>query len=225
MKIFYLIVLVLCFSFFARSQEKSIINIGVNFPLFFTQDKLGYDDTRITSKPGFYIEKPFPIDLFEIKYLYIIPGVEYFNTHENVYHARSSNEFNRDVDHKSISGYFKLIKKLEIKNTKIYFGGFSGIQLYSSSKGADEWKVYYLNGQSYGGYETIENKGKSDFYNLIYYGFLVGIEKDFMKMAWLTPGLEFKLLPNFGMVYKDNCKSSFGGFELTLNLGIQNHKK
>ena len=226
MKIFFATILVLGISVIAHSQEKSIVNIGINFPFVSNDKKLGYDDTYINSKPGFYIEKPFNINLINIKYLSIAPGVEYFSLNENVYHARSSNSFNRNVDHKSISGYLKLIKKFGIKkiDTNIYFGGFSGIHLYRSSKGGEDWTVYYMNGQSYGGHETIENTGKSDFYNLIYYGFLIGIEKDFKKIPWLTPGFEMKLLPNLGMVYKDDYESSFGGFEITLNLGFKTTK-
>ncbi len=218
--------LILSISFSAHSQEKSIVNVGINFPVVFNDEKLGYDDTYIKSKPGFYIEKPFNINLFNIKYLSITPVFEYFNLNENVFHARSSNSFSRDVDHKSISGYLKLIKKFDIKNinTNIYFGGFSGIHLYSSSKGEENWTVSYMNGQGYGGHETIENTGKSDFYNLIYYGFLIGIEKDLKKILCLTPGFEMKFLPNLGMVYKDSYKSSFGGFELSLNLGFKTNK-
>ena len=226
MKTFFAIILVIGISVVAHSQEKSIVNIGINFPVVSNYEKLGYVDTNIKSKPGFYIEKPFNINLFNIKYLSIAPGVEYFNLNENVFHFRSSNSFYRDVDHKSISGYLKLIKKFGIKNinTKIYFEGFSGIHFYSSSKGEENWTVNYMNGQSYGGHVTIVNTRKSDFYNLIYYGFLIGIEKDLKKTTWLTPGFELKFIPNLGMVYKDGYKSSIGGFELSLNLGFKSNK-
>lgn len=207
------------------SQESSIVNIGINLPVFFPS-QLGYSAVNINSKPGFFLEKQLKLNLFQIKQLSAKPGFEYFALTENCYHARSSNNFNRNVHHKSISTYLKVIKKYNIgqSHIKLYFGTFSGIHLYSTSKGEEQWTVYYLDGKSYGGTEIIDQKGSSDFFHRIYYGAVIGIENDMKNISWLSPGLELKLLPNFSTVKKDDYENNFGGFGITLNLGFKSKR-
>lgn len=219
--------LFICFiSLYIYSQESSIVNIGINLPVFFP-GQLGYSDVQINSKPCFFLERPLKLNFSQIKYLSINPGFEYFTLTENCYHARSSNDFNRNVHHKSISTYLKVIKKYNIGrgHLKLYFGTFSGIHLYSTSKGEEHWTVYYLDGKSYGGSEIIDKKGSSDFFHLIYYGTLIGIESNLKRISWLSPGLELNMLPNFGTVKKDDYETNFGGFEITLKLDFEAQKQ
>jgi len=226
MKLVLLILLLAFLPGSIHSQETSIVNIGTNFPLFYPRN-LGPNYVSVKSKPGLYFEMPIRINAFKIRALTINPGIAYFNTNESESEGRSSHYTSKDFEHQSYSCYLKVTKMNSIKNASFnwYFGAFSGFHLYSESKGENYWKVYSFGDYpSYSGNETISKKGKSDFYKSVYSGILIGIEPDLRNIKWFHPGLEFKLLPYFAKVSKDNYKSNLGGFEFTLNLGLGTKK-
>lgn len=212
----FLIICFVCLNVLA--QEKPVVNIGTNFPLL-----LSPYDFFIYPKPGFYIEKPLVIYQSGRKNLSVNPGFAYFNIHETLDSGHGYHYTSRDVDHRSVSFYLKLIRKHGAKNGKRnwYYGAFSGIHLYSSSKGDELWESYFDGtNPSSSKTERINQSGRSDFYHLVYYGALIGIERNLKKIKWLRPGFEFKIMPHFAEVDYYSRKKILGAYELTLNLGF-----
>jgi hypothetical protein len=213
----------LIFSFSGLSQNQPTFKTGVDYGLY-RSGNLGYSNYRLISKPGLFLEKPINLTLFNCKSFIISPGLAYSSIKENVFHSRSSNSYNREIKHNMISGSFKLIHTTTIINSDLnfYYGIFSGIRIFSQSKGTIDWAIY-TPFETRKFTEKVETT-KSDFYNQLYGGMLIGFEQAKNSNQLLNPGLEIKYIPAFGKLENDEYKKSFGGLLFSLHVAIGTKK-
>jgi hypothetical protein len=191
-----LILLTLALSGF--SQISPALKTGFGYVYVLDKDEnISPDFHTIKGYPAFSIEKPFPIEVRLKPRLSINPGVAYnFFKEEKV---QGDIEEGKDfkLNHHSLNGFVKVLYQAKIPgNTEafVYGGGIGGIHIITKTKGTKT--VYGLN-EEIPEYTDNVNQNGSDFFEMLYYGALIGFQPNARKYNLIKLSFEFAYYPGF----------------------------
>lgn len=212
------IAILLCFtSLFLNAQEIPKLNTGIDFLIIYKNLDNSNGALNYSSKGGVFIEKPFQISL--LRQIVLSPGLSFKAINENFNGGGLGAGSTSDLNHYSINGYLKIIRKtdiIKIKPAVLYYGVFGGPHLYTRAKGSkSNYSMFYPEAN----WENQNYKEEpSHFFKKMYFGFLTGIE--FTGNAFIKPSMEVRFLPIIGE-YKENVLNPF---ELAINLAFGTQK-
>jgi hypothetical protein len=197
----------------AKAQSPVKFNIGGDYMLFRGGYEYASSEKVYSSRGGIFIEKP--VQLTKASGNYFTPGLSYKNIFESYGSGGLGGRYSSDLNHQSISGYFKLIHRFNcevLKPQSIYFGGMGGVQIYTWATGTSSnhdssnpdryWTDRYYSEQP------------SHLFKTIYCGFIAGIE--FTDKGFIRPAIEVRYYPQFAEYYATVLRP----FELAVNFGI-----
>lgn len=211
---------------FAQKKIKSPdLKIGVSYPYVFGNiEKIGSnvnETNKITGFPTISVEKPFPIEHKRKNKFSINPGVAYYYFKED--EAWGFNDdggwddgaVGRDfkLNHHTVNGYSKFLYQAKFQGRStgfVYFGGILGFHLITKTTGT---KILYSKNPD-SAKQIIEvhvNENAKDFYGMIYYGALVGMQPNSKITNVIKPSFEAKFFP--GLVNRSVIKNSTSTFE------------
>ncbi len=212
------IVILLCFiSFFSNAQEIPKLNAGIDLLIFKGSYENEYGTTTYSSRGGVFLEKAFQFNF--LKQIVLTPGLSYKSIHEKTQGGGMGAGSSSDLNHYTISGYLKFIRKAEIIKIKpavLYYGGFGGAHFYTWAKGsASNHSVFYEEAN----WENLNYKeDPSPLFKKMYFGFLTGIE--FTNNGFIRPSFEVRFMP----LYAESKGNVLNPFELAINLAFGSKK-
>ncbi len=209
--------LMFCITTLAVAQDVSILNTGFDLMIFSGKTMNESGMTNYSSKGGVFLEKPFRLGSSEK--LFLSPGFSYKSINEKYQGGGMGGALTSELNHSSLSGYIKLIRKtkiIKISPAVLYFGGFAGFNMYTRAKGkTSSYNVFYFdaNWEDRDFYEE-----PSHLFKKVYGGILTGVE--FKNHSFIQPSVEIKFLPNYGR-YRGKVLNPF---EVGINLAFASKK-
>jgi hypothetical protein len=225
MKYIYTII-VFCFATVQSfSQISPSLKAGVGYSYVLDKDEsIAPDVHTITGYPTLSVEKPFPIEIRLKKRLSINPGLAYyfFKEVKESYNPKYSVDYK--YNHQSVNGFIKVLYQAKIRGKTeafIYGGGIGGINLITKTKGART--VYGLNVEI-PEYNVIVNENASDFFEMFYYGVVIGFQPNARKYNFIKPSFEIVYYPGFVSKTKETIPITYADINMiqfTLYLGFR----
>jgi len=198
MKFAFVLLIFLVFSITGFSQISPAIKAGIGYVHIYDIDEsISPDLHSITSFPSVSVEKPIPIEIRLKKRMSINPGLAYHFFKEKEIAGDKTDGHDFRLNHQSLNGYVKILYQVKLPgNTEasFYTGGIGGINLITNMKGKKT--TYFLNPQT----PLIEvdvNENSKDFFDLFYYGFMLGFQPNARKYNFIKPSFEFAYFPGF----------------------------
>lgn len=209
------LILLVCVLFVsgAKAQNAANFNIGADYMLFRGFYEYVDNEKMYSSRGGIFIEKP--IQLTSLSGNYLSPGLSYKNIYESYGVGGLGAQFSSDLNHQSISGYFKLIHQFNcevLKPQSIYIGGMGGMQIYSWATGTSSFNISGDHIHSYT--DRYHSEQPSHLFKKVYCGFVAGIE--FADKGFIRPAIEVRYYPSFAKYHDTVIRP----FELAVNFGI-----
>lgn len=218
MKIIAFLTLIIFSSLHVFSQEHSIIDIGVGYPIFFQRnfDKnsggthyIGHE--RINT----FAELPELIRFRNNPDFSVFPGAGYslFNEFESGGGLGGGND--RTLKHQAFSLYLKFnysITENSARPFRWYAGLLSGVYVFSKTNGNVGWFRLEQNGYKGGNY-SFDHNGKF-FFNNFYNGLYAGFKINTGTCNWIQPGFELSFYPGYASItdkflaFEDQHKST-----------------
>ncbi|NQU55466.1 MAG: hypothetical protein HQ522_23355 [Bacteroidetes bacterium] len=215
-----LIIFLLAIQIFA--QNNSYLNLGIGIPVIRGNSNQSSDNYPISSLPTISIEKPIEVDLLNIGYFTISPGLGYFSLKESGSFGGMGGRGSKNLNHRSLNGFIKLIQKHKFnqgKQTQWYFGAVSGVHFFTQTTGsASNYSMFYPQANWT---KSDIKESAHDFFHSFYYGIIAGIEPNLGENSRIKPAMEFKLLPAFVSVNEKRVH----GFEILVLFGFNTKKK
>jgi hypothetical protein len=198
-----LLTLIIFSSVFTFSQETSIINLGIGYPIFFQKNFIsgsgaGNTHSMDSKRINLMLEIP---DLLKFKNnpnFFVTPGVSYNQLNESKMNEALGGSSIRNYKHQAYSLYAKLIYEINTKSDmpfNWYGGVLTGAYIYTKTIGTEYGSSWTGDGYVSGSSE-IDMSGKS-FYDSFYMGFLIGFKTLTKSGSFVKPSFEFSFLPGF----------------------------
>lgn len=213
------------------AQEHSFFTIGAGYPIFFgtNKDNNSYYDYNINNlNYNLFVEKN--IQLFKkLPEILFTPGLAYSHIKETFKSEGLGGGGEGEYKHKALSGYAKLIYKIDRQPdivTDYYFGLQIGYYLQSRTTGSES--SWQLNSNAvYDHYDTkVDNSGE-DFFHSYYYGFIAGIKPLGDKQTFIQPKIELAFYPGFATLnsYYINGEETKSMLQISVSVDIGNSNK
>jgi hypothetical protein len=209
------LILLFCVIFVSgtKAQNAAKFDIGGEYMLFRGEYDYVDNEKMYSSRGGLFIEKP--IQLTSLSGNYFTPGLSYKNIYESYGGGGLGAQFSSDLNHQSISGYFKLIHKFNfevLKPQSIYIGGMFGAQIYTWATGTSSNSDSSNHDRNWS--DRYYSEQPSHLFKKVYYGFVAGIE--FADKGFIRPAIEVRYYPEFA----EYRQTVLRPFELAVNFGI-----
>jgi len=158
------------------------------------------------------------------KRLSINPGLAYYFFKEDKIRGDIENGEDFKLNHQSVNGYAKVLYQTKFGGKTeafIYGGGIIGVNFFTKTKGNKT--VYGLN-EEIPEYTDHVNQNGRDFFELFYYGALIGFQPNARRYNYVKPSFEFAFYPGF--VSKPNetvpiTYSNINTIQFTVFLGFR----
>ena len=222
MKYLFALTILSFVSFQCFSQRTSDLKFGIGIPYAFgnvNNDQIASVDYThtITGFPTLSIEKPIGFGLPKEKKYSINPGLSYFFFKEKEIYDRDLVDVDNNLNHHSVNIYSKWLYQMKLQRRSeayLYFGAITAIHLFTKTKG-----TRISSGQNVD--EPIlkidVNDSGINFYDIFYYGAVVGFQPNAKVTQMLRTSFEFKFYP--GLVTRKTDKQST--IELTVLIGYR----
>lgn len=223
MKKIAFLTLIIFSSVLSFSQNSSIINIGVGFPIFFKSD---FEESgmihQLTGK-RVHLFAEMPVNIGTQRKFSVHPGVGYFlfNEIEQSDPSALGGYSNIELQHNAISIYSRMFYHFEGKNISFkqyYFGGTFGAYLWSKTTGQSSWWLYTSPKPISG--SAIYNESGKAFFHSVYLGLTSGAKLKTKENSKIQPAVEFSFYPLFVTVNDEKRSMAM----LTAVLGIGQKK-
>lgn len=214
MKHIYALVILCLITIHSYSQRTPDFKAGVGMPYIFGNVDEEQNLHKIQGFPILSLEKPFAFGKFKYEKLSINPGVSYFFFKENEESGTEVVGRDHKLNHHSLNGYVKWLyqHKLHRRSEAFLYAGLqTGLHIYTKttgtkiSNGLNEEEPYL---------ELEVNESGQDFYDLFYYGAVIGFQPNAKVTNFIKPSFELKFYP--GMVIRKGGKESVIEFSVLL---------
>lgn len=218
-KLTFAILALLCMSVIPTFAQKKIkspdLKIGVSYPYVFGNiNKTGsnVDEKNVISGlPSLSVEKPFPIEHKRKNKFSINPGVAYYYFKEDIVWGNQTVGRDYKLNHHSVNAYSKFLYQAKFQGRStgfVYFGGMLGFNLLTRTAGR---KTSYGLNPNNPIIDVDVNESGKDFYGMIYYGAVVGMQPNSKVTNIIKPSFEAKFFP--GLVKRSVVANSTSTFE------------
>ncbi|NQU55465.1 MAG: hypothetical protein HQ522_23350 [Bacteroidetes bacterium] len=201
------------------AQRSSDLKAGIGYPYVFGNEDTPQNLHTITGFPTISIEKPIAFGLPKKKTYSINPGLSYFFFKENEVRGTEVVGIDYKLNHHSVNGYIKWLYQFKFKRKTeafAYLGAITALHLFTRTKG-----LRITNGQNPDPdkqhLEIKDNKSGTDFFDLFYYGAVVGYQPNAKITKMIKPSFEVKFYP--GLVMRTHEKQS--AVEFTILIGYR----
>ncbi len=198
MKSTFIVILLLALAVYSFGQISPAIKTGFGYVYVFDKDvSLSPDYHAITGYPTFSIEKPFPIEINLKKRMSINPGLAYYFFKEDKVKGNTEEGKDFKLNHQSVNGFVKVLYQTKFRGKTeafVYGGGIGGINFLTKTKGRKS--IYGLNVEI-PEYDDHVNQNGIDFFDLLYYGVLIGFQPNARRYNYIKPSFEIAFFPNF----------------------------
>lgn len=198
MKFISSLLIILALALTGFSQISPALKTGFGYVHVLDVDEsISPDFHTIKGYPTFSIEKPFPIEIRLKKRLSINPGLAYNFFKEEKIKGDTVTGKNFNLNHQSVNGFVKVLYQAKLKGKTeafVYGGGIAGINIITKSKGTKT--VYGLNVEI-PEYDDHVNQNGKDFFEMFYYGALIGFQPNARKYNFIKPSFEIAYYPGF----------------------------
>lgn len=225
MRSIFILIALAAFSLTSFSQISPALKAGIGYPYILDEDEsIGTDFHTIFSFPTLVVEKPFPIEIRQKNRLSINPGLAYYIFKENEVNGNTTDGKDYKVNHQSINGYVKLLYQTKLAGKTeafVYVGGIGGFHFITKTKG--EKTTYGLN-QEMPLVEIEVNENGKDFFDMVYYGAMIGFQPNARKYNFIKPSFELAFYPGFitkTLVEVDKTKKNVSTIQLSVFLGFR----
>ena len=225
MKHFGLFFLLIAFGFNGFGQISPALKTGFGYVYVLDEDlSTSPDYHTITGYPTFAVEKPFPIEIRMKKRMSINPGLAYYFFKEDKVKGDTEEGKDFKLNHQSVNGFVKVLYQAKFAGKTeafIYAGGIGGINFFTKTKGTKT--VYGLN-EEIPEYDNNVNENGIDFFELFYYGALVGFQPNARKYNFIKPSFEIAYYPGFVSKAKETSPITYNNIntiQFTVLLGFR----
>jgi hypothetical protein len=222
MKYLFALIILSFVSFQCFSQRTSDLKFGIGLPYAFgngNSDEIVSVNTThtITGFPTLSVEKPIGFGLPREKKFSINPGLSYFFFKEKELIDRDRVDVNNNLNHHSVNIYSKWLYQMKLQRKSeayLYFGAITALHIFTKTKG-----TRISSGQNVEEplLEIEVNDSGVNFYDLFYYGAIVGFQPNAKITQMLKPSFELKFYP--GLVTRKGDKQST--IEFTVLIGYR----
>ncbi|KAF0237931.1 MAG: hypothetical protein FD181_1516 [Prolixibacteraceae bacterium] len=199
MKNVFILIMLMVFSATSFGQISPAVKFSVGYPYVLDEDDSKSPDfhTVSTNIPTFSLEKPFPIKIRLRNRMSINPGVawHFFREHEVKGNQTDGKDFK--LNHYSLNGYVKVLYQAKFRGKTeafVYGGGVGGINFITKTKGT---KYVYGLSTEIPEYNNPIYENASDFFEMFYYGALIGFQPNARKYNFVKPSFEVAFFPQF----------------------------
>ena len=231
MRRFLFLLIISILSECASSQEHTLFNVGVGYPLFpgtNKGDNPEYDYNANLGNLNLFVEKD--IRLFKkVPAILLTPGVAYTYIKETFKKEGLGGGGEGKYKHKALSGYIKLLYEIDRQPdivTDFYFGLQIGYYLQSRTRGSES--SWQLNSNAEVNYHNteIDNSGE-DFFHSNYFGILAGMKPLGDKQTVIQPKIELAFYPGFATLnsYYMNSEEMKNMIQISVNIGFGKGRK
>jgi hypothetical protein len=194
----FILSLLLLLSLVGFGQISPAVKFSVGYPYVFDEDDSEGTDfhTISTNVPTFSIEKPFPIEIRLKKRMSINPGMAWYLFKEEEVRGDQTNGNVFKLNHQTFNGYVKVLYQAKFRGKTeafIYGGAVGGMHLITKTKGTKATYGLEINPEI----ETITNENASDFFEMFYYGAVIGFQPNARKYNFIKPSFEVAYYPGF----------------------------
>jgi hypothetical protein len=225
MRSVFILIALAAFSLTSFGQISPALKAGIGYPYILDKDEsIGTDFHTISSFPKIAVEKPFPIEIRRENRLSINPGLAYYIFKENEVNGNKTKGKEYKVNHQSINGYIKLLYQAKLAGKTeafVYFGGIGGFHFITKTKG--DKTTYGLNQEMPLVVVEVNENGK-DFFDMVYYGAVIGFQPNARKYNFIKPSFELAFYPGFitkTLVEVDNTKKDVSTIQFSVFLGFR----
>jgi hypothetical protein len=222
MKYLFALIILSFVSFQCFSQRTSDLKFGIGLPYAFGNENsneiVSVNKTHtITGFPTLSIEKPIGFGIPREQKYSINPGLSYFFFKEK----ETNDEYYQELNHHSVNIYSKWLYQMKLQRRSeafLYFGAVTGIHIFTKTKGTTSNNTSNPNDPTN---SFDENKSGIDFYDIFYYGAVVGFQPNAKVTQMLKPSFEIKFYP--GLVTRNTISNSSkqSTIELTVLIGYR----
>ncbi len=214
----------------AVAQKNSFFTVGIGYPLFLgtgnNEDPHYY--YRINkSSINLFLEKELQL-LKNYPEISITPGLAFTRINESYDYEGLGGGGEGEYKHRALSGYFKLIYKIDRKPdfaNDYYFGIQAGYYLCSKTTGSKSFWQMNPEGGSFSNSEEIDKSGE-DFFHSNYFGIVAGIEPFGDKARFITPKFEVAFYPAYATLnsYYKNGEEKKNMLQISVSFDIGRNK-
>lgn len=199
MRNFFILLALIVLSAESFSQISPALKISVGYPYVLDKDESKSPDyhTISTNIPTFSIEKPFPVEVRLKPRLSINPGVAWYLFNETEVRGDQTDGKDFRLNYQSLNGYVKVLYQTKFQGKTeafIYGGVVGGMHIVTYTKGTKT--TYGLNQEMPLVIVDVNENGK-DFYEMLYYGIVVGLQPNARKYNFIKPSFELSFFPEF----------------------------
>lgn len=209
-------------SFQCFSQRNPDLKLGVGIPYAFGNVKgdqiVSVNKTHtITGFPTLSVEKPIGFGIPREQKFSINPGLSYFFFKDK----ETNDEYDQKLNHHSVNIYSKWLYQMKLQRRSeafLYFGAVTGIHIFTKTKGTTSNNTNVPNSPTN---SFPVNTNGINFYDIFYYGAVVGFQPNAKVTQMLKPSFEIKFYP--GLVTRNTIGNSSkqSTIELTVLIGYR----
>lgn len=222
MKYLFALIILSFISFQCFSQRTSDLKFGIGLPYAFgngnSDEIISVNNTHtITGFPTLSVEKPIGFGIPREQKFSINPGLSYFFFKEKEQRDGDKVQINNKLNHHSVNIYSKWLYQMRLQRRSeafLYFGAVTGIHVFSKTKGTRTSTGQNVEEPIL---EIEVNDSGINFYDILYYGAVVGFQPNAKITQMLKPSFELKFYP--GLVTRKKDKQNT--IELTVLLGYR----
>jgi hypothetical protein len=225
MKTVFIFIALLVFAISSFGQISPALKAGVGYSFVLDKDEsIAPDVHTITGYPTLSVEKPFPIEIRLKKRLSINPGLAWYFFKEKEIKGDQIEGKDFRFNHQTINGYVKLLYQAKLAGKTeafIYAGGIGGMHFITKTKGT---KTTYGLNQETPLIEVAVNENGKDFFEMFYYGAVIGFQPNARKYNFIKPSFEIAYYPGFVSKTKETIPITYADINMiqfTLYLGFR----
>jgi hypothetical protein len=225
MKTVFIFIALLVFAISSFGQISPALKAGVGYSFVLDKDEsIAPDVHTITGYPTLSVEKPFPIEIRLKKRLSINPGLAWYFFKEKEIKGDQIEGKDFRFNHQTINGYVKLLYQAKLAGKTeafVYAGGIGGMHFITKTKGT---KTTYGLNQETPLIEVAVNENGKDFFEMFYYGAVIGFQPNARKYNFIKPSFEIAYYPGFVSKTKETIPITYADINMiqfTLYLGFR----
>jgi hypothetical protein len=225
MKSVFTFIALLAFSVTSFGQISPALKAGVGYPNILDEDEsISPDVHTLTGYPTLSVEKPFPIEIRLKKRMSINPGLAYYYFKEKEIKGDQTKGKDFRLNHQTINGYLKVLYQAKMPGKTeayVWAGGIGGMHFITKTKGTKT--TYGLNAEMPLVEVDVNENGKY-FFEMFYYGGVVGFQPNARKYNFIKPSFELAFYPGFitkTLEEVNNNKKDVNTIQLSVFLGFR----
>jgi len=204
------------------AQISAALKAGIGYPYNIDKDEsISPDFHTVSSLPTLMVEKPFPIKIRLKNRLSINPGFAYYFFQEHELKGDTEKGKNFKFNHQSINSYVKVLYQKKLPNPSegfFYLGPIGGFHLFTKTIGT---KITYGLNLETPIVEVAVNENGKEFFDMFYYGGLIGFQPNARKYNMIKLSFELAYLPSFVTKEVEGVKKDVDFVQFSVLLGFR----